>query len=311
MTGLQRYGTLLALAGLVGVLAILSPGGFARPANLINITQQCALLAIVAFGATFAMAAGEFDLSVSSVASFGGVAAMALLAAGLGPSAAVPLALLGCMVVGVASGILVARFGVPSFIATLAVGTMVGGLTFWASGGATLFGGVTAGFRGLARGTLFGVPTPTWWMLGTGLASAVLLGRVEIGRRLYAIGGNPEAARLAGLPVVRDTVVAFALSALLAGLAGVLLAARLGSAHPTGGAAFLLQSYAAVFLGMTCFREGEPNIPGTLVGAVLIAVLANGLTILGVSNDLQDVATGAIILGAVLVRRFSTGSAPA
>ncbi|MBE7249005.1 MAG: ABC transporter permease, partial [Actinomycetospora chiangmaiensis] len=298
MTLLQRYGTVLALVGLLLVLATVSPNGFARPSNLINITQQGALLAIVAFGATFAMAAGEFDLSVSSVASFGGVATVALLATGLGPAAAVPIALAGCMVVGVVSGILVARLGVPSFIATLAVGTIVGGCTFWASGGATLFAGVTAGFRSLARGTLFGVPTPTWWMLGTGLVAAVMLGRVEIGRRLYAIGGNPEAARLAGLPVVRDTIVAFAASALLAGLAGVLLAARLGSAHPTAGAAFLLQSYAAVFLGMTCFREGEPNIPGTLVGAMLIAVLANGLTILGVSNDLQDVATGAIILGA-------------
>ena len=308
MTGLQRYGTLLALAGLVVVLALLSPHGFARPANLINITQQCALLAIVAFGATFALAAGEFDLSVSSVASFGGIAAVALLAVGFGALAAVLFALLGCVVVGVVSGVLVARFGVPSFIATLAVGTIVGGFTFWASGGATLFGGMTPGFRSLARGTLLDVPTPTWWMLATGLVSAVLLGRVEIGRRLYAIGGNPEAARLAGLPVVRDTIVAFAASALLAGLAGVLLAARLGSAHPTAGAAFLLQSYAAVFLGMTCFREGEPNIPGTLVGAVLIAVLANGLTILGVSNDLQDVATGTIILAAVLVRRFSAGA---
>ena len=297
----------MALAVLVVVLAILSPDGFARPANLINITQQCALLAIVAFGATFAMVAGEFDLSVSSVASFSGIASVALLGAGFGSATAVPAALLGCIVVGVASGVLVARFGVPSFIATLAVGTMIGGLTFWASAGATLFSGITPGFRALARGALLGLPTPTWWMLGTAVAATVLLDRFEFGRRLYAIGGNAEAARLAGLPVVRDTIVAFVLSAGLAGLAGVLLAARLGSAHPTGGAAFLLQSYAAVFLGMTCFREGEPNIPGTLAGAVLIAVLANGLTILGVSNDIQDVATGAIIIAAVLVRRFSTG----
>ena len=305
MSALQRYGTPLALAVLAAVLAIASPDGFGRFSNLLNVTQQCALIAIVAFGATFPMAAGEFDLSVGAVASFTGIGSIALLEAGFGPALAVPLALAGGALVGVVSGTLVARFKVPSFIATLAVGTMVGGLTFAACGGATLFGGMTPAFRALARGTTLGVPTPTLWMVVAAVVAALVLDRVEFGRRLYAVGGNAEAARLAGLPVRRDLVAAFVASALLAGLAGVLLAARLGSATPTGGSAFLLQSYAAVFLGMTCFRDGEPNIPGTLVGAVLIAVLANGLTILGLGNDIQDVATGAIIVGAVLVRRLA------
>ena len=306
MNRLNRYGTVLALVLLVALLAILSPDGFARPANLINITQQMALLAIVAFGATFAMVVGEFDLSVSSLASFAGVAVVALFEQGLGPWFAVPLALAGCIAVGLLSGLLVARLRVPSFIATLAVGTMVGGLTFWASGGATMLSGIPAGFRSLSRGTTLGLPTPTWWMLGCALVSGLILDRVELGARLYAIGGNREAARLAGVPVVRNQIIAFTFSAVLAGLAGILLAARLGSAHPTAGAAFLLQSYAAVFVGTTAFRDGEPNIPGTLVGAALIAVLANGLTILNVSNDLQDVITGAIILLAVLLRRVVT-----
>lgn len=307
---LERYGTVAALALLVAAFASLSPDGFARPANLLNITQQMALLAIVAFGATFAMAVGEFDLSVGALASFAGVATVALLGAGLGTVAAAGLALGGCAVVGLASGFAVARFGVPSFIATLAIGTMVGGLTFWASGGATLLGGVSPAFRALARGSAAGLPVPTWWMLGCGVAAALLLDRVEVGRRMYAIGGAREAARLAGLPIVRDTTTAFALSALLAGLAGILLAARLGSAHPTAGSAFLLQSYAAAFLGTTAFREGEPNIPGTLVGAAIIAVLANGLTILNVSTDLQDVVTGGIILLAVMVRRLERTAGP-
>ena len=309
---LNRYGTLGALVLIVLVFALLSPGAFATPANLINVTQQMALLSIVAMGATLVMVLGEFDLSVGAVASWAGGACFALFAAGWGAALVVPLVLASSFAVGAVSGLLVALFRVPSFIATLAIGTVLGGVTFWASGGATLFSGAAPDFRALGRGTAGGLPVLTWWMVGLAVVTALLLDRTEIGRRLYAIGGNRRAALLAGVPVRRDTVVAFGLCTALAGLAGVLLAARLGSAHPTGGTGFLLQAYAAVFLGMTAFRDGDANVPGTVLGAAIIAVVANGLTINGVPAHMQDILTGLIIIAAVLIRRgFGGGGADA
>ena len=304
MTFLRRYGTLLALALIILVFAIASPGAFGSMSNLVNITQQMALLAIVAIGATLVMVLGEFDLSVSAVVSWAGIAAADLFAAGVAVPVVMAVVLVSAVAMGAVSGFLVARYKVPSFIATLAFGTVIGGLTFWVSNGATLFSGIPAGFRDLGRGTLAGVPVPTLWLIGVAIVFWLLLDQTEFGRRLYAIGGNRGAARLVGLPVRRDMVIAFALCAALAGLAGLLLTARLGSAHPTGGGGYLLQAYAAVFLGMTAFREGEPSVPGTLVGAAIIAVVSNGLTILGVPSFLQDLLPGAIILAAVLVRNF-------
>ncbi len=303
-----KYGTLMALILIVVAFAIASPGAFGTPGNLINITQQMSLLAIVAIGVTLVMAAGEFDLATASLVSFGGIFVMYLFAAGVPAPLAfiIVLAAAGCF--GALSGFIIARFEVLSFIATLAAGTIIGGVTFYLSDGATLFGGIPDGFRDIARGWTLGLPTLTWWMIGVAVVVWLVLDKIEFGRRLYAIGGNREAARLAGVRVVPNTVAAFALSGMLAALVGILLTGRIGSANPTGGGGYLLTAYAAVFLGMTAFRDGEANVPGTLVGAAIIAVISNGLTILGVSTFLQDIITGSIILAAVLVRRIGRGN---
>jgi len=299
---LQKFGTLGALVVLAAAFAIASPGAFGTLSNLINVTQQMALLTIVAVGATFVMAVGEFDLSVAANISLSSIMVLMLLLADWPLAGALPATLAATGVAGIVAGLLVARFAVPSFIATLALGTVVEGVTFWLSGGATLFGSLPHGFRVIGNGSLLGLPVLTLWMLAAVLFGYVFLDHLEIGRRFYAIGGSREAARLGGVPVRRDTIMAFMLSGLLAGVVGVLLAARLGSATPTGGGGFLLQAYAAVFLGMTAFREGEPNVPGTVVGTAIIALLANGLTILDVPNFVQDMLTGGIIIAAVLLR---------
>jgi ribose/xylose/arabinose/galactoside ABC-type transport system permease subunit len=305
MTGIARqYGTLFALVAIIVVFSIASPGAFGSMSNLINITQQMTLLAIVAIGATVVMAVGEFDLSTAAIVSFGGIFVVYLFKLGVPAPLACLLVLTVAAIFGAVSGYIVSRFQVLSFIATLAAGTIIGGITFWISDGATLLGDIPAGFRDIARGRAFGLPTLTWWLIVIALAVWVLLDKMEIGRRLYAIGGNREAARLAGVPIVSNTMTAFVVSAVLAALVGILLTARIGSANPTGGGGYLLSAYAAVFLGMTAFREGEANLPGTVVGAGIIAVIGNGLTILGVSTFLQDIITGTIILAAVLVRRI-------
>ena len=300
---IRHYGTLTALILIMVAFSIVSPDAFGSIGNLVNITQQMTLLAIVAIGATIVMAVGEFDLSTASIVSFGGIFVVFLFKLGVPAPLACLIVLAVAAIFGAVSGFVVARFEVLSFIATLAVGTIIGGITFWLCEGATLLGDIPMAFRDIGRGHSLGLPTLTWWLVGIAVCAWLILDKIEIGRRLYAIGGNHEAARLAGVRIVPNTMFAFVVSAVLSALVGILLTARIGSASPTGGGGYLLSAYAAVFLGMTAFREGEANVLGTLVGAAIIAVVSNGLTILGVSTFLQDIITGLIILAAVLVRR--------
>jgi len=304
MSSPARFGTLFGLAAIMAAFAILSPDSFAKASNLVNITQQSSLLAIVALGATYVMVLSEFDLSVGAVVSWAAILCVSLFKLGWGMPETIALTLASSAAVGCVNGYFVSRLRVPSFIATLAIGTIVGGATFWISDGATLFGNIPIAFRDMGRGTLAGIPVPTIWAIAMTLLSIFVLDYTEAGRRMAAIGGNREAARLTGVPMISTTVLGFGACTLFAGVVGLLLTARLGSAQPTGGNGFLLQAYAAAFLGMTAFRGGDANALGTLLGAVIITVVANGLTVLGVHNYLQDILTGMIILAAVLVRNL-------
>jgi ribose transport system permease protein len=301
--GLRRYGTLIAFAVLVAAFSIAAPQAFPTGANLLNLVQQMTTLGVVAVAATFVMIIGEFDLSVGFVASLAAVLAFVLFPLGVPVWAAILAGLVAGTVAGVANGILVARFRVPSFVATLAVGTIVSGLAYWASGGSSLFSGVPASFTMLGRADLFGVPLLAVWMAIVATLSAIVLRRTRFGRHIHAIGDNAQAAVLSGLPVARDKVATFALAGGLSALAGLLLAARLGSVQTSMGEVFLLPAYAAVFLGTTVSRTGTPTIGGTLLGVALAGVIANGLTILGAATFVQSMVTGAIIIAAVLFRQ--------
>ncbi|WP_395673864.1 ABC transporter permease [Inquilinus sp.] len=305
----ERFGTPAALAAIVLGFGLARPDAFATAANLLNVTQQMAILAIVAAAATLVMVIGEFDLSVGFIASLAGVLVVKLLAAGTGIAPAILLTLLACAAVGALNGLVVHGLRAPSFIATLALGTIASGLAYWLSGGASLFQGIPPGFTTLARAAAGPVPVLTLWMLAVLLAAGGTLALTVFGRRLIAIGSNREAARLSGVPIGRPVVAVFAIAAALSGLAGVLLAARLGSVQHTMGESLLLPAYAAVFLGMTAFRGGRPNVLGTAVGVAIIAVLANGLTILNVDPFFQKMVTGAIIIAAVMLRRFGMAAA--
>lgn len=301
---LRAYGTPIALLLICLAFAWLSPDAFATSGNLLNVLKQISVLVIVGMGATLVMATGEFDLSVGAVASLGGVAAALLAVAGFGLPAQLLIVLGSAFVLGVLNGLVVTRLGVLSFIATLAGGTLVGGMTFWLSGGATVFEGVPDAFTWLGRSQFGGLTGPTWIMLTLALLGALLMRYSVFGRQLLAIGGNPVAAQLAGVTVTRHKVLAFALCSTLASLAGLLLASRIGSAQPSGGDALFLPSYAAVFLGITASRQAVPNILGTVIGAALLGVLANGLTILNCPTYVQQMLTGAIVIGAVAMQRL-------
>ena len=197
----------------------------------------------------------------------------------------------------------------PSFVATLAVGTIVSGLAYWASGGSSLFSGIPAGFTTLGRADLLGLPVLVLWMALVLATAWIVLTRTRYGRRLHAIGDNPRAAHLVGLPLTRDRIVTFAAAGCLSAVAGLLLAARLGSVQHTMGDGLLLPAYAAVFVGTTASRTGTPNIGGTFLGVAIAGVIVNGLTILGAEPFVQRMVTGLIIIAAVLVRRFGKRAA--
>jgi ribose transport system permease protein len=250
------------------------------------------------------MAVGEFDLSVGAMASLGGVMAAKLAIAGYPMALVFTLPLLAALVIGVINGWIVTKFRVLSFITTLAMGTILGGFTFWLTGGATVFENIPASFRYVGQTQWGGIPLLSILMIFVTLLFWYIMNQTAFGRRLYALGGNEQASRVAGVNVKWNKNAAFALCSIMAALTGMLMASRLGSAHPTGGDGLFLTAYAAAFLGMTAFKEGVPNIWGTFVGAAILGIVANGLTILGVPTFMQDVFTGVIVIAAVILQRM-------
>jgi len=301
---LRRYGTVLAAILIIAVFSVLSPSAFFSVGNVINVSRQISFLVIIALAATVVMVVGEFDLSVGAVASLGGVVAAQLAVRGVPVGLCFAMAAGTGLVIGLVNGLLITRFRLLSFITTLAMGTVLGGLTFWLTGGSTVFENVPERFSALGRATLLGVPALSVLMLAITVLAWFLLTQTPVGRRLYAVGGNEAAARLAGVATDWHKTLAFALAGLLAALTGALLASRLGSAQPTGGNGLFLPAYAAAFLGMTAFRDGVPNVYGTLLGALIIGLLANGLTILQVPTFLQDVITGVIVILAIILQKL-------
>lgn len=304
MRRLRRYGTLAGFAAIVAAFALLLPDTFLTARNLLNISQQVSMLAVVAFAMTVVMAMGDFDLSVGSMASFAGVTAAAMFQAGHGVAAGVAAALAVGLAGGLVNGLLVAWVGILPFVATLGTLTIFSGAAFVVSDGRTIFGrDIPEAFAAFARGgvEVAGITLPALTLVAVAAFAAVwvLLEHTAFGRRLYAIGGNAEAARLAGVPVARLRIAAFAVTGLGAAAAGLMYASRVASANPTQGAGLMLDAIAAVFLGMTMSEEGEPRVHGTLVGVLILAVLANGLTQLRVDSYVREILVGAIILAAV------------
>lgn len=301
LAGLRRYGTLLALLVICVLLALTTPR-FLTVSNLSTVLVQLSMLMVVASGLTVVVAAGEFDLSVGAVAGLAGVLTTGLL---IHATADVVLAIAAGVaagaLVGLLNGILVAVVGLPSLIATLGMISVVTGLNQWYTKGQAVYGGLPDWFAFPGRGALFGIPVPILIMVAIVVISYVLLERTATGRHLYTIGDNRDVARLAGISVRRKKIFALVFCGACAGLAGVILASRLGSGQPAAGDHFLMDGLAAVFLGMTAFSLGQANMRGTVVGTLIIGVLRNGFNLLGWPYYIQDIAMGAIMIGAITV----------
>jgi ribose transport system permease protein len=281
---------------------------FLKPDNLLNIANQIAVIAIVAIGMTVVIITAGIDLSVGSLIALSAVICTLLIrdaggaeqAGATGMTACSLAAIAVCGLVGLFSGAMVTLFAIPSFIATLAMMLVASGLAFIAARGQSIYQ-VPDSFIWLGRGSTFGLPNAVLLMLFLYAAAHFLMTRTVLGRYLYAVGGNAEAARLSGVPVKKVLLFAYTACGALAGLGGIVMASQLKSGAPTYGQMYELYVIAAVVVGGASLSGGEGKVLGTLIGAFIIAVIQNGMNLTGVESYTQKVVLGLVILGAVLL----------
>ncbi|MCK5517455.1 MAG: ABC transporter permease [Desulfobulbaceae bacterium] len=304
----QRYGILIVLVVCCIFLSVASEY-FLTPRNIINVLRQVSINGILAIGMTFVILMRGIDLSVGSVVALAGVVAAslattsstAMVAGGPYP---VAIALLAGVGVGAAcgafSGAVVSRFNVPAFVATLGMLSAARGLTLIYAGGKPV-PALTPEFRWIGTGDILGIPLPVILLALVFLLSWLILSYTRFGRHIYAAGGNPQAAKVSGINVSRIQLIVYMISGMLSGLAGMILAARTGSALTQAGIAYELDAIAAVVIGGTSLSGGVGKVTGTLIGALLIGVMNNGLDLMGVASYYQQVIKGMLIVAAVML----------
>jgi ribose transport system permease protein len=302
-----RYGTLVSLAALLIFFSLARPDVFPTVDNLLNIMNQISILGTIAFGLTVCLVMGLFDLSIAAMATLGGYVATLLLVQ-YPDSVSVPEAVATSIAIsaaiGVVNGLVVSYLGISAFIATLATGSIITGAVLGISNSKTIISGIPNEFMAIGQGAIFGVSNPILIMLLVGFVLWLLLEHTQLGRHLYAIGGSAEASRLSGIAVKRYAPFALAISAASAGLGGLMAAAVLGAGRPQGvGDTYLLNAFAAVFIGASSLRPGKFHILGTLIGVLLIGVINNGLAVMGVPTYWQYIVQGVLLVGAL----FSAG----
>ena len=277
-----RYGTIMSLAILLIAFSIARADVFPTIDNLLNIMNQIAILGTLAFGLTVCLVMGLFDLSIAAMATLGGYVATFLLvnnADAVSTPVAVLISLTAAAIIGIGNGLIVSYLGISAFIATLATGSIITGAMLGISDSKTIITGIPDDFMTIGQGTIAGIPNPVLIMLAVGLVLWLLLEHTQIGRHLYAIGGNAEASRLSGIAVKRYAPFALAICAACAGLGGLMAASVLGAGRPQGvGDGYLLNAFAAVFIGASTLRPGKFHILGTFIGVLLIGVINNGLS---------------------------------
>jgi ribose transport system permease protein len=298
----RQFGTFAVFVVLCAVLSCLTPHFF-TVANLLNVAQQTVINAIIAVGMTFVIISGGIDLSVGSILAFAGV----VMAHALRLGWPLPLAILAGVAVGagcgLVNGLLIAYGRLPPFIATLGMMSVARGGALLATDGRPV-SGFGEGFRWLATGQVAAVPVPVLVMLLVYAAAHFALQRTKFGRYTYAIGGNEEASLLSGVPVRLYKIGIYVVGGALAALSAVILTARLNSAQPIAGLNYELDAIAAAVIGGTSLMGGQGSVVGTLVGALIMGVLRNGLNLLGVSSFIQQVVIGGVIIAAVLLDTF-------
>jgi len=297
---LKRFSTLIGLFLISAVLSLTSKH-FLSIENFLNILLQNANVAVLAVGMTMVIILGEIDLSVGGIEALGCVvAAWMMVYGGLGIIPSILIALVAGTLCGVVSGFFVAYFRFHSFVSTLAMMGISRGFALIYTHGASIYG-LPDNFRFIGQGTIGPIGVPVFIAAIVLFLAHLLLTQFPLGNHIYAVGGNIEAARLAGINVGKVKLIVLSISGFCGALAGVIMASRLNSGQGTIGEADLLDTIAAVIIGGTSLMGGVGTIPGTIIGVLVIGVIRNGLNLLGVSSFWQMVAIGAIIICAVLV----------
>ena len=292
----MRNGALIGLILLAIILSLATPA-FLTGSNILNVGIQAATVAILAFGETFAIIAAGIDLSVGSVAAVSSMfAAYAGASMGMPAWLTVVVGIVAGAVFGALSGIANAYLKLPSFIATLAMMSVARGLTLVISDGRPIS---TSGVVNFFGGTILNIPVPIVMMIIMGIIAAIILNFTTIGRSMYAVGGNMEASRLSGISVHKTQIVVFILSGIFAAVAGLVIAGRLHSAQPQAATGYEMDAIASTVIGGASLSGGKGKVSGTFVGAILLAVIRNGLNILNVSSFWQQVVIGLVIAAAV------------
>jgi ribose transport system permease protein len=299
----SRFGVLGAFVLTFAIFAVKSDN-FLGAENLKAVLENSAPLAVLAFGLTVVLSMDDFDLSITAMAGLAGAVAVVLMAQhGLDWHVAVIAALLVGAVGGLVNGGLVAYLGLSSFVITLGMGMVFTGVEYAVTAQKTIFQGIPNGYIDLTSTKVLGVTVKVLIALAVMLAIYALMDRSETGRRMRAVGGNRHAAYLSGINVRRLRTVGFVIVGAVAALAGVLLTSQAGSSAPDLATGLLLPAFAAAFLGSAAFRPGEFNIFGTLLGALFLGIIQNGLTLLSASTAAINIAEGAILVFAVVLTR--------
>jgi ribose transport system permease protein len=305
-TYISKYGLLLAFLITIIIFGIARPHTFPTVNNLKSILTLAAPSMILAVGLTVVLVMQDFDLSFGSMIGLaGGAATTFIVTDHWAWQLAIVVVLLLGVVAGLANGLMIAYLGGSSFIITLAMGTVLTGVEFALTHQTTVYQGYPSGFVGIAsNSSILGLSNQIWIAAVIAVAVWILLDRTEVGRYMYAIGGNSEAARLSGLRVRPMRVLGFIIVGLAAAVSGILLISEASSYAPNGGVSYLLPAFAAVFLGAAVFRPGEFNLPGTVVGVLFLGVIQTGLIMLNLQTYLVNLVQGGILIAAVLVSRL-------
>ena len=294
----RQFGTLFGLLLLSGILWALTPY-FLTVSNLLNVAEQTAIVAIIAVGMTFVIITAGIDLSVGSVLAFSGIVMASALQAGAPLIVGLAAGLGAGLACGLLNGLLITGGRLPPFIATLGMMSVARGAALMFTEGRPV-SGFSESFRSLATGEVLGIPLPVIVMVAVYIAAHIVLTRTRLGRYAYAIGGNEEATLLSGVSVKTYKTAVYGLCGMLSGLAAIILTARLNSAQPIAGIMYELDAIAATVIGGTSLMGGEGNVFGTLIGALIMGVLRNGLNLLGISSFAQQIVIGSVIIVAVL-----------
>lgn len=300
---LSKLGPLLALIVLIIFVSILSPS-FLSLTNLMNLMRQVSTNALIAFGMTFVIITGGIDLSVGSTLALSSALMAGMIVNGIDPLIAMTVSLIAGFVLGAVNGLLITKGKLVPFIATLATMTIYRGATLVLTDGKPITGlDETFIFQFMGRGYFFGIPFPIVITLVVFALLFVLLHKMSFGRKTFAIGGNEKASFIAGVKSNKIKIFVYSISGVLASLAGIILTSRLNSAQPTAGESYEMDAIASVVLGGTSMSGGKGRIFGTLIGALIIGTLNNGLNLLGVSTFYQQIVKGIVIIIAVLIDR--------